>query len=314
MNINLNECRLIFAGTPHFSLPSLVALLELDISPIAVITQPDRRAGRGKQLTKSPVKVFAEEQNLEVWQPLSLSDSQFIKNIKSIKPDIVVVAAYGSIFPEKILNLPKFGCVNVHASLLPRWRGASPIQSAILHGDNETGISLMKMEIGLDTGPIFTQHKIDIERTETADKLNMRLAKLGGMALKSDFESILNGHIPSNEQDQHGMILTKKVKKSDAKINWNQPADYISRHIRAYNSSPGAYFNLENEMIKCWSADYTNKESGESGKVIHAGESGIEVACLQGTLIIKILQRPGRNKVTAAEFCRQINLKNLQLT
>ncbi|MFQ3334212.1 MAG: methionyl-tRNA formyltransferase, partial [Woeseiaceae bacterium] len=114
MNINLNECRLIFAGTPHFSLPSLVALLELDISPIAVITQPDRRAGRGKQLTKSPVKVFAEEQNLEVWQPLSLSDSQFIKNIKSIKPDIVVVAAYGSIFPEKILNLPRFGCVNVH--------------------------------------------------------------------------------------------------------------------------------------------------------------------------------------------------------
>ena len=314
MNINLNECRLIFAGTPEFSLPSLEALLELDISPVAVITQPDRRAGRGKQLTKSPVKIFAEERKLKVWQPLSLSDSQFIKNIKSIKPDVIVVAAYGSIFPEMILNLPKFGCLNVHASLLPRWRGASPIQSAILHGDNETGVSLMKMEIGLDTGPIFTQHKIDIEPTETADELNMRLAELGGLALKSDFEFILNGHIPSNDQDQHEIILTKKVNKADAKINWNQPADYISRHIRAYNSSPGAYFNLEDEMIKCWLAEPTNKESGESGKIIYAGESGIEVACPQGTLIIKILQRPGRNKVTAAEFCRQINLKNLQLT
>ena len=313
MNINLNECRLIFAGTPEFSLPSLKALLDLDISPIAVITQPDRRAGRGKQLTQSPVKIFAEEHNVKVWQPLSLSDPQFIKNIKSIKPDIIVVAAYGAIFPEIILNLPIFGCLNVHASLLPRWRGASPIQSAILHGDNETGVSLMKMDIGLDTGPIFTQHHIAIGENETADVLNMRLADLGGKALKSDLQFILSGLIQSNDQDKDGMILTKKIKKSDAKINWDQPSDYIVRHIRAYNSSPGAYFNLENEMIKCWSADYTRKESSEVGKVIEVGEAGIEVSCGQGTLIIKKLQRPGRNKVTAAEFCRQINLKNLQL-
>ena len=313
MNINLNDCRVIFAGTPEFSVPSLNALLDIGITPKAVITQPDRRAGRGKQLSKSPIKIFAEEHYIPVWQPSSLSNDQIVRDLKFIKPDVIVVAAYGMLFPKEVLNIPKFGCLNVHASLLPRWRGASPIQASILHGDKVTGVSLMRMEIGLDTGPIYTQHKIDIGQSEIADKLNMSLGELGGLALKADFQAILNGVIQSHDQNQDGVTLTKKIKKADARIDWNQSADYLSRHVRAYNSSPGAYFNLENEMIKCWSAEYTNKISAISGRVIEAGASGIKVSCGHGTLIMKILQRPGRNKVTAAEFSRQIDLKDLQL-
>ena len=314
MNINLNDFRVIFAGTPEFSVPSLIALLDMGIIPKAIITQPDRRAGRGKKLTKSPVKIFAEGHQIPVWQPSSLSNAQFIQDLKSTKPDVIIVAAYGMLFSKEILNIPKMGCLNVHASLLPRWRGASPIQASILYGDKVTGVSLMKMEIGLDTGPIYAQHKIDIGESEIADNLNIRLGELGGMALRADLQSILNGVIQSNDQNQDGITLTKKIKKSDARIDWNKSADSLSRHVRAYNSSPGAYFKLDDEMIKCFFAEYTNKNNAISGRVIDAGESGIKVSCGQGTLIMKILQRPGRNKVTAAEFCSQIDLNDLQLT
>ena len=309
MNISLNDFRVLFAGTPAFSVPSLNALIEMGLDPKAVITQPDRRAGRGKILKKSPIKIFAEDHAIPVWQPTSMSDSSLLHEIKSIKPDLIVVAAYGMLLPKIILGIPKYGCLNVHASLLPKWRGASPIQSAILYGDTYTGISLMKMEEGLDSGPVFSQHQLKIAPYETADELNNRLAELGAHALQENLSSILSGDISSDKQDTKTVTFAKKIKKADARIDWQQSADYIVRHIRAYNSYPGAYFCLGDECIKCWMAVSSNHQSQIPGKIIKITKSGIEVACGQGSLIMEVVQRPGKNKVTAIEFSRQVDFE-----
>ena len=314
MNISLHGYRVVFAGTPAFSIPSLNALIGMDLKPMAVITQPDRRSGRGKVLTKSPIKKFAENHAIPVWQPITMSDSGILEKIRSIEPDLLVVAAYGMLLPRVILDIPKYGCLNVHASLLPKWRGASPIQSAILYGDTYTGVSLMKMEEGLDSGPVFSQHQLKIKPCETADELDNRLAELGAYALNEDLLSILNGNLSLDDQDTKCISVAKKIKKSDARIDWKHSSDYIARHIRAYNSYPGAHFCLDDEFIKCWLAESLDHNSQVPGKVTNVTKSGIEVACGQGTLRIKIVQRPGKNKVSAIEFSRQVDIENLQFT
>ena len=225
---------------------------------------------------------------------------------------MIIVVAYGMVFHDELLKIPKLGCINIHASLLPRWRGASPVQSCILNGDLETGITIMKMEKGLDNGPIYSHHKIKLNQKETADHLNKKLANLGAQAIKSDLKSILLGNIKFTSQDENKACYSEKIKKSHALMDWENSSKNLARHVRAYNSTPGAYFMYGDEAIKCWKAE-AKKNSAKPGHVISADKRGIEVACGKGSLVIHELQRPGKNKISAGEFCAQVYSANKSL-
>ena len=233
--------RLVFAGTPDFALASLRALVDAGHVPVAVVTQPDRPAGRGKKLTASPVKRYALEQGIAVQQPATLRDEQAVADLVALQPDLLVVAAYGLILPQNVLDIPTHGCVNVHASALPRWRGAAPIQAAILAGDTTTGISLMAMTAGLDCGPVFHIAEVTIGADETAGELHDRLAALGGETLVANLGRILAGELPATEQDEALATYAPKIAKDDARIDWSLPADEVARRVRAYNPFPGAF-------------------------------------------------------------------------
>ena len=303
---------IVFAGTPEFSVPSLITLKDLGFDPSLVITQPDRRSGRGNKLKKSPVKIAAEKMQIPVSQPNSVNESDYLEYLNNLDIEIIVVAAYGMIFSEELLAIPKFGCVNVHASLLPAWRGASPIQAAILNGDKDTGITLMKMTKGLDSGPIYSQHKIKLTQTESTDFLMKRLGRLGGEAIKEDFESILSQSLQPTPQKNKEASYSRKIEKKDAQLNWTKTSEILAREVRAFNSNPGSYFIFEDELIKCWHA--ISKDSVNlPGKVISSDKNGIEVGCGSGSLVMLELQRPGKNKITAGEFSSQVNINNKQL-
>ena len=304
--------RIIFAGTPEFAVPSLNALVQIGLKPSHVITQPDRKSGRGKKISTSAVKLFSEEHEIPVLQPTSIMDTKFLDIIKEINPDMIIVVAYGMIFHEELLKIPKLGCINIHASLLPRWRGASPIQSCIINGDLETGVTIMKMEKGLDNGPIYSQHKIKLHQTETADHLSKKLADLGAEAIKSNLESILLGNIKFKSQNENKACYADKIKKSNALMDWKNSSKNLERHVRAFNSIPGAYFMYGDEAIKCWKAEAKNSNA-KPGHIISADKRGIEVACGEGSLVILELQRPGKNKISAGEFCAQVHSSNKSL-
>ena len=304
--------RIIFAGTPEFAVPSLNALVQIGLKPSHVITQPDRKSGRGKKISTSAVKLFSEEHEIPVLQPTSIMDTKFLNIIKKINPDMIIVVAYGMIFHEELLKIPKLGCINIHASLLPRWRGASPIQSCIINGDLETGVTIMKMEKGLDNGPIYSQHKIKLHQTETADHLSKKLADLGAEAIKSNLESILLGNIKFKSQNEKKACYADKIKKSNALMDWKNSSKNLERHVRAFNSIPGAYFMYGDEAIKCWKAEAKNSNA-KPGHIISADKRGIEVACGEGSLVILELQRPGKNKISAGEFCAQVHSSNKSL-
>jgi methionyl-tRNA formyltransferase len=304
--------RIIFAGTPEFAVPSLNALVQIGLKPSHVITQPDRKSGRGKKISTSAVKLFSEEHEIPVLQPTSIMDTKFLNIIKKINPDMIIVVAYGMIFHEELLKIPKLGCINIHASLLPRWRGASPIQSCIINGDLETGVTIMKMEKGLDNGPIYSQHKIKLHQTETADHLSKKLAYLGAEAIKSNLESILLGNIKFKSQNENKACYADKIKKSNALMDWKNSSKNLERHVRAFNSIPGAYFMYGDEAIKCWKAEAKNSNA-KPGHIISADKRGIEVACGEGSLVILELQRPGKNKISAGEFCAQVHSSNKSL-
>ncbi len=299
---------MVFAGTPDFALASLEALLEAGIEPVAVLTQPDRPAGRGRKLSPSPVKRCALSRDIGVLQPATLKDAEVVQALADLEPDVMVVAAYGLLLPQAVLSVPRHGCVNVHASLLPRWRGAAPIQAAILAGDRETGISLMRMESGLDSGPVYVQHAVAIGDEDTAGDLHDRLAALGGRLLAEHLGSILNGTLEPEPQDEEAATYAGKIKSADAAIEWSLAADELERRVRAYNPVPGARFALEGEVIKCWRARTGKRDARPTGKVLAAGASGIEVACGCGSLVMTRLQRPGRRAVSAAEFAAQLDL------
>lgn len=313
----MSAARFLFAGTPEFALVSLRALVEHDYVPQAVLTQPDRPAGRGKKLTASPVKKFAVDNAIPVWQPATLKTAEIAASIAALEPELMVVAAYGLLLPTGILAIPRRGCVNVHASLLPRWRGAAPIQQAILHGDAETGISLMQMEAGLDTGPVFASAATTIGDQENAGELHARLAELGGDLLVTHFDSIVAGDLQSLPQDDALATYAGKISKADALISWHASATEIARKIRAYNPVPGAVFEFDNEMVKCFvarvCADNTAADTGSIdadagvGSIVAAGREGIDVVCGKGILRMTQLQRPGRKRISAAEFTAQKN-------
>ena len=299
--------RLLFAGTPDFALASLQALVESGRTPVAVLTQPDRPAGRGKKLRASPVKEYALERQIPVLQPTTLRDDAIVAELAALQPDLMIVAAYGLILPQNVLDIPTHGCLNVHASVLPRWRGAAPIQAAILGGDDATGISLMKMEAGLDSGPVFHIEMLDIKDNETAGELHDRLAALGGSILVDKLDDIMAGRVAAEVQDESLVTYAPKIEKRDAEVDWTVTADDAARRVRAYNPFPGAYFFAGEHRIKLWRATPVDG-AARPGTVLQADRDGIVVACGKNALRLDELQLPGKRRVPAMEFVGQFDL------
>ncbi|NNF40891.1 MAG: methionyl-tRNA formyltransferase [Woeseiaceae bacterium] len=313
----MNNPRVIFAGTPEFARASLAALIARGIVPVAVLTQPDRPAGRGKRVTASPVKRLAEQHEIPVMQPATLRDQTVADALVECEPDLLIVAAYGLLLPQNVLDIPAAGCLNVHASLLPRWRGAAPIQAAILAGDRQTGISLMAMTAGLDCGPVFATAAIDIGDDETAGELHDRLAVLGGELLVEKLDDILNGALSAVEQDDARASYAGKISKQDARLDWSKDADTLARHVRAYDPVPGAYFFVADDAapgadgllrIKCWRGSAVPDARGAPGEVLESGRDGVIVACGDGGLRLEELQLPGKRRAPAREFLQQLDL------
>ena len=309
----MTSTRIIFAGTPEFALAALEALVDMGHAPVAVLTQPDRRAGRGKHLAQSPVKQYALQQELPILQPATLRDDAVVAELAALEPDILIVAAYGLILPQVVLDIPPAGCLNVHASLLPRWRGAAPIQAAILAGDQKTGACLMAMQAGLDDGPVYASSEVKIGPDETAGELHDRLAAEGAALLRKHLAAILAGKQTATAQDDALATYAPKIRTADAMLDWQRPADELARVVRAYNPVPGAWFMLGDERVKCWQATSIAPVDASPGTVAAAGPDGIVVSCGEGALRLEALQRPGKRTVTAAEFAAQIELPGRQL-
>ena len=307
--------RIVFAGTPEFARASLEALTAAGYSVVAAYTQPDRPAGRGRRLTASPVKCFAEDAGIPVLQPESLRDEAVAAELEALRPDLLIVAAYGLLLPQNVLDIPTAGCLNVHASLLPRWRGAAPIQAAILANDEMTGITLMQMTAGLDCGAVFSKAELEIGRDESAGELHDRLAVLGGELLVRDLRKILDGEISPLDQDESQSTYAAKIRKQDAELDWSLAADELQRHIRAYNPVPGAFFFAGNSRageklrIKVWQASAVSDVAAEPGTFTQYDSDGIVVACGDGGLRLTTLQLPGKRRVAAHEFVAQIDLR-----
>lgn len=299
--------RIIFAGTPDFALASLRALVESGHAPVAVLTQPDRPSGRGKKLTASPVKRYAQQQDIPVQQPASLRDERAVAAIADLEPDLLVVAAYGLILPQAVLDIPRRGSVNVHASVLPRWRGAAPIQAAILAGDATTGVSLMAVTAGLDCGPVYHVEEIAIEPDETAGEVHDRLASLGAETLVAHLDAIVAGKLEAVPQDDAAATYAPKIDKQDARIDWSVPAEQVARRVRAYNPFPGAFCFAGDTRIKVWRASETSG-SGAPGAVLQCDREAIVVACGERAVRLDELQLPGKRRTTSREFAGQLDL------
>lgn len=306
--------RVVFAGTPDFALASLRALVDAGTRPIAVLTQPDRPAGRGKRVTASPVKEYALQAGIDIMQPSTLRDADVVAELGALSCDLMIVAAYGLILPQDVLDLPTYGCVNVHASLLPRWRGAAPIQAAILNGDPETGISLMSMTAGLDCGPVYITKSLSIGADETAGELHDRLADLGGRMLVQHLDTIVSGELDAVEQDESKASYAPKISKQDAVMDWRRSAQELQRLVRAYNPVPGAWFEHDGQRIRCWKVSTLEDVHDKPGKVVATGRQEIIVACGEGGLILETLQRPGKRPVTGGEFSTAIDLAGRTLS
>jgi methionyl-tRNA formyltransferase len=307
--------RIVYAGTPEFAVPGLQALLESEAEVVAVFSQPDRPAGRGRKLTASPVKQFALQRGLIVEQP-ELFNSSAVKTLASYKPDLMVVAAYGLILPSAALAVPHLGCVNIHASLLPRWRGAAPIQRAILAGDSETGVSLMQMEAGLDTGPVYAKKHIPIEPEQTAAELHDALAVLGAGMLRECLPELLTGDLKPEPQQSTAVTYAAKLEKSEAWLDWSQSALTLHRQIRAFNSWPIAQTRLQDQVVRIWRARLISVDAVqmEPGRVIAADTGGIQVATGAGILCILELQRPGGKVLPAADFINAVDVRGARFT
>lgn len=288
--------RIVFAGTPEFAAESLKALLQQgEHEVIAVYTQPDRPAGRGRELKASPVKELAVARRIPVLQPLNFRDPVTVAELAELKPDLMIVAAYGLLLPRSVLDIPRLGCLNVHASLLPRWRGAAPIQRAILAGDRETGITIMQMEEGLDTGPMRLRMSCPISANDTAGSLHDRLALLGGEALLAALEQLQEGKLPSEPQDSAATTYATKLSKEEARLDWTRPATELDRAVRAYNPVPVAFTTLAGQTLRVWEASPTDATTtAPPGMIIAADRDGLSVATGAGSVMrIETLQLPG---------------------
>jgi methionyl-tRNA formyltransferase len=291
--------RLIFAGTPEFAAHALQEILAAGHQVALVLTQPDRPAGRGLSLQASPVKRLALAAGIEVFQPATLKDGAAQEIVRAVAADLMVVAAYGLILPQVVLAMPRLGCINLHASLLPRWRGAAPIQRAILAGDAQTGVCIMQMEAGLDTGPVLHSAALPIAAEDTAASLHDKLAVLGGRLV---VEALVGLPLPAAPQPSIGVTYAAKIEKAEAWLDWRLPALQLNRQVRAFNPFPGAFFSLAGTVVKVWKAEVV-AGAGEPGLVLSVDREGISVACGEASsLRLTELQKAGAKRLSAAQF------------
>lgn len=293
--------RVVFAGTPAFAVEIFHGLLNAGFTIPAVMTQPDRPAGRGRMPRASAVKMAALEKHITVLQPETI-DQRIIEHVRRLRPQVIVVAAYGLILPSELLSLPALGCINLHASLLPRWRGAAPIQRAILAGDLHTGITVMQMDSGLDTGDILAARSCPIDTHDTAQTLHDRLARLGTELLPSSLLALSEGTLSAIPQDNTQSTYAARLSKSEALLDWHNDATELAKKIRAFNPWPVAYSNIGNKRVKIWEAvALPDTTASQPGVVFAAGASGIDIATGKGTLRVRQLQLPGARPVSAAD-------------
>lgn len=299
--------RIVFAGTPEFAAKHLYALIFEDSAHevVAVYTQPDRPSGRGKKTTPSPVKTLAQKANLPLYQPESLKAYEERIILSNHRPDLIIVVAYGLLLPIEILNIPRYGCINVHASLLPRWRGAAPIQRAIEAGDDETGITMMQMEVGLDTGNILSTIKCDIEPNETGGSLEKKLSKIGPAKLIHTLVEIEQGTLTQTKQNSDKSTYARKIDKQEMRIDWLEPADILFKKILAFNPYQVTYTYLNGIRIKIWSAMLSpDNKKVTPGTIIDASNEGILVGTGMGSILLTELQLPGKKRLEVSELLR----------
>ena len=301
--------RIAFAGTPGFAVPPLEALARSAHAIVGVLTQPDRPAGRGRQLAMSPVKEFALQHGWPIDQPQTLRTPEGRALLASWQADVLVVVAYGLILPQGALDLPRLGCLNIHGSLLPRWRGAAPIQRAILAGDAETGVAIMRMDAGLDTGPVLLARRLPITDDATSAQLHDQLAALGAAALLEALDLIETGRATFSPQPEEGVTYAAKIEKAEARMDFRRSALELDRQVRAFNPWPIAETTFAGEVLRVHRARALAEDTGAvPGTVLGLGADGLRVAAGQGVLALQQLQRSGRKPVTAREFCNGLDL------
>lgn len=299
------QLRIVFAGTPVFAEQFLKLLIDTEHQIVGVYTQPDRPAGRGKKLKASPVKQLATENQIQVYQPLNFRDQEDRNQLSELNADLMIVVAYGIILPQSVLDTPKYGCINVHASLLPRWRGAAPIHRAIETGDELTGVTIMQMNAGLDTGDMLAKSDCSIQATETTASLHDKLIESGKPALLETLKQIANGHLSPEIQDDSAANYAHKIEKIEAMLDWSLDAQILDRKIRAFYPFPVAYSLLEGQRVKIHTASLIETErQGEPGKINQITEEGISVQTGQGTIRIEQLQLPGKKAMKCADVLR----------
>ncbi len=311
--------KIIFAGTPEFAAVALNTLLDSEHEVVAVYTQPDRPAGRGRKLTASPVKALAVEHDIPVYQPVSLKDEASQQQLNALQADVMVVVAYGLILPQAVLQAPKYGCLNIHASILPRWRGAAPIQRAILAGDSQSGVTIMQMDQGLDTGDMLNIKTCDITQEDTGSSLHDKLADLGAAALLQTLEDIMANRLQPRPQDDSQATYAHKLDKQEARIDWQkEDAAFIVRKIQAFNSWPVAYTDYNGKSLRLWQARLlplekdTPQDPASFGKVLAESANGIDILARGGLVRILELQMPGKKRIMVKDFINGQSLQGVQ--
>ncbi|MDX6911531.1 methionyl-tRNA formyltransferase [Hafnia paralvei] len=298
-----DSLRIIFAGTPDFAARHLDALLSSQHQIVGVFTQPDRPAGRGNKLTPSPVKVLAEQHNLPVFQPVSLRPEDNQKLVSDLNADVMVVVAYGLILPKAVLDMPRLGCINVHGSLLPRWRGAAPIQRALWAGDAETGVTIMQMDVGLDTGDMLHKVSCPITAQDTSATLYDKLAEMGPQGLLATLAELANGTATPEKQDEALVTYAEKLSKEEARLNWTLSAAQLERCVRAFNPWPVSFFMIDGQPVKVWQSQAIVAEQNQApGTIISADKHGIAVATTEGALLMTQLQPSGKKSMSAQDL------------
>jgi methionyl-tRNA formyltransferase len=293
--------RIIFMGTPEFACPTLQKLIDRNEEVVAVITQPDRPKGRGQQTLPPPVKVLAEQHGIPVLQPLKVRAPEVVEDIRRLAPDLIVVVAFGQILPKSLLDIPPLGCINVHASLLPRWRGAAPLNWCIINGDTETGVTTMMMDVGLDTGDMLLKKSTPIDPEEDTQSLHDRLSVIGAEALAETLDLLREGKLVREKQDDALTCYASMLKKEDGLIDWSKEPRAIKNLVRGMTPWPGAYSFLDGKMLKIYRVRTANGE-GAPGTVIAAGRQGLEVACAGGSIVIDELQLEGKKRLSSSDF------------
>ena len=298
------DFRTVFMGTPDFALQTLQGLIGAGCNLVGVYTQPDRPKGRGKQLAAPPVKGLAQRNGIAVYQPARLRQPEVVAELQALAPDLIVVVAYGQILPKSVLDIPRYGCINVHASLLPKYRGAAPINKAIMDGETETGITTMYMDIGLDTGDMLVKKSLPIGPDETAGQLHDRLALLGRRTMEETLQLLCTGKLQREPQDDAQASYAPMMKKEDGHIDWQRSAREIHNQVRGLDPWPGAYTSLNGELLKLAATSWEKGEGSLPGCVVAADDRGVCIACGSGILLVRELQLAGRKRMGAGEFLR----------